>query len=181
MSENASGIAVFGSSEPREGDSLYDLAYRLGRLLAHSGHEVVSGGYSGVMEAASRGARDAGGRTLGVACSIFDWREPNRFLTEVIVTPDLFARTRELVRHSRGFVILEGKAGTLAELSLLWALHRAGCLDRRPVVLLGGRWNRLLRHLEAEGVLEQSQLQLSRVVETPEAAVDLLDRELGAR
>ena len=132
------------------------------------------------MEAASRGARDAGGRSLGVACRVFHWRRPNEFLSEVIEAPDLFLRTRELVERSRGFVILPGKAGTLAELSFLWALHRAGCLARRPVVLLGVRWKGLLRNLAVEGMLESPQLKLSRVVETPEAAVELLGRELGA-
>jgi len=174
------GIAVFGSSEPRRGDPLYEQAYRLGGLLAAGGYRVISGGYGGVMEAASRGAAEAGGQTLGVACSIFSWRQPNPFLSEVIETPDLFARTRELVEHAHGFVVMQGKSGTLAELAFLWALHRAGCLDRRPVVLLGGGWDGLLRCLEAEGVLESPQLEVNRIVESPEAAVELLDRELEA-
>ena len=178
MSDEKLGIAVFGSSEPVEGDPLYEQARRLGRLLAEAGHQVVSGAYGGVMEAASRGAVDAGGRTLGVACEIFDWRSPNDYLSEVLLTSDLFDRTRELVERSRGFVILEGKAGTLAELSFLWALQRAGCLGPRPVVLLGGRWKGLLRHLETEGMLEPSQLESSPVADTPEAAVALLGRVL---
>jgi uncharacterized protein (TIGR00730 family) len=178
MKSDASGIAVFGSSEPQPGEELYEQAYRLGELLAASGYRVINGGYGGVMEAASRGAREAGGQTLGVACSIFSWRRPNPFLTEVIEAPDLFARTRELVQRARGFVVLQGKSGTLAELAFLWALHRAGCLERRPVVLLGGGWHGLLRCLEAEGVLESSQLSVTRVVESPEAAVELLNGEL---
>jgi uncharacterized protein (TIGR00730 family) len=180
MTVEADGIAVFGSSEPRGGDPLYEQAYRLGALLAAAGYRVINGGYGGVMEAASRGAAEAGGQTLGVACTIFSWRQPNPFLSEVIETPDLFARTRELVERARGFVVMQGKSGTLAELAFLWALHRAGCLERRPVVLLGRGWNGLLRCLEAEGILEVSQLEVTRVVESPEAAVELLDGELEA-
>jgi uncharacterized protein (TIGR00730 family) len=180
MSDEIRGIAVFGSSEPVSGDPLYEQARQLGRLLAQAGHRVVSGAYGGVMEAASRGAVEAGGRTVGVACEIFSARSPNDYLSEVVLTPDLFVRTRELVVRSRGFVILEGKAGTLAELSFLWALHRAGCLGPRPVVLLGRRWKGLLRHLEAEGMLESSQLRSSPVVDTPETAVAWLGRVLEA-
>jgi len=77
-------------------------------------------------------------------------------------------------------VILPGKAGTLAELALVWALHRAGCLAGRPVLLLGARWNSLLHHLSKEGILDPSQLEASRVVETPEEAVETLRRHTAA-
>jgi len=180
MVQHPDGIAVFGSSEPQPGDPLYEQARELGRRLADAGHRVINGAYGGVMEAASRGAGEAGGTSLGIACSIFDRRGPNPYLTEVVSTPELFSRTRELVRHASGFVVLHGKAGTLAELALLWALHRAGCLDGRPVVLLGGRWRRLLAHLERDDLVDPAQLQLNQVVETPEQAVEALDRALGA-
>ena len=175
------GIAVFGSSEPVPGEPLYEQARRLGRLLAEAGFRVVSGGYGGVMEAASRGAREAGGATLGVTCAIFNRRRPNEHLGEVIETADLFARTRGLVEHSGGFVILPGKAGTLAELAFLWALHRAGCLTGRPVLLLGAQWKSLLNHLSDERILDSTQLETSRVVETPREAVEALKRHPGVR
>jgi uncharacterized protein (TIGR00730 family) len=175
------GIAVFGSSEPLPGEPLYEQARELGRLLAEAGFRVVSGGYGGVMEAASRGAREAGGAALGVTCAIFSARRPNEHLGEVIEAADLFARTRGLVDHSRGFVVLPGKAGTLAELAFLWALHRAGCLDGRPVLLLGAQWDRLLRHLWNEGILDSTQLEASRVVGTARDAVEALKQHPGTR
>jgi uncharacterized protein (TIGR00730 family) len=179
MKQDEVGIAVFGSSEPAPGEPLYERARELGRLLAEAGFRVVSGGYGGVMEAASRGAREANGATLGVTCAIFDWRRPNEHLGEVMETADLFERTRGLVERSRGFVILPGKAGTLAELAFLWALHRAGCLTGRPVLLLGAQWKRVLSHLSDEGILGQAQLEMSRIVETPREAVESLRRDPG--
>jgi len=181
MQTESRGIAVFGSSEPLPGDPAYERARRLGRLLAEAGFLVVSGAYGGVMEAASRGARAGGGRTLGVTCGIFNRRGPNEYLDEVIETPDLFARTRGLVERSWGFVVLPGKAGTLAELAFLWALHRAGCLSERPVLLLGAQWNGLLQHLSNQGILDRTQLEMSRVVGTPEEAVDSLKRHPASR
>jgi len=173
------GIAVFGSSEPLPGDLLYEQARTLGRLLAEAGHLVVTGAYGGVMEAASRGAVEAGGRTFGVACEIFNKRAPNNYLTMTSSSADLHQRQQELVDRSRGFVILQGKAGTLSELALLWALHRAGCLERRPVVLLGGVWKDLLIFLERNRILEAPQLQISDVAETPQAALDALGLRLA--
>ena len=171
-------IAVFGSSEPAAGEPLYEQARRLGGLLAEAGYRVVTGGYGGVMEGASRGAVEAGGGTVGVACAIFRGREPNRYLERVIETADLHERTRELVALSDGFVVLSGKAGTLAELAFLWALHRAGCLDRRPVILLGDPWRHLLRHLVRAGILEGPQFDVTRVVDTPEETLDILSLHL---
>jgi uncharacterized protein (TIGR00730 family) len=173
-------IAVFGSSEPAPGDPLYSTARRLGEILARSGYRVATGGYGGVMEAASRGAADAGGETLGVTCSIFRDRAPNPYLGEIVETEDLHERTRELIRRSGGFVVLSGKSGTLAELTMLWALHRAGCLGRRPVVLLGGEWRHLLRHLVRAGILESPQFDVTSVADTPEEALDILRLQLDA-
>lgn len=167
-------IAVFGSSEPGPTEPLYVVAYRLGQLLARAGFAVLSGGYGGVMEGASRGARDAGGRTAGVTCATFRDRRPNLYLDEVVVAPDLFARTRELVERARGYVVLPGKAGTLAEIAILWALERAGCLGARPVVLLGGRFGEMVAALREMDVLEPSQCNRTRIVDRPEDAVAIL-------
>lgn len=178
MSEGT--IAVFGSSEPLEDDPIYHAARETGGLLARSGWAVVTGGYGGVMEAANRGAREAGGRSIGVTCSIFSSRPPNPFLDEVVDTRDLHERQRVLIESARGFVVLPGKSGTLAELTLLWALHRAGSLGRCPVVLLGAGWVHFLRHLVQAGMIEPDQLAITRAVASPEEAVAEIDRALPA-
>jgi uncharacterized protein (TIGR00730 family) len=165
------GIAVFGSSEPRPGDREYDWAYEVGARLAAAGYTVVTGAYGGVMEGASRGAVEAGGCTLGVACELFGDRSPNAWLTERIFAPDLHDRTRLLVDRAQGFLVLPGKAGTLAELALLWALDRAGRLGGRPVVLLGAAFRPLVDLLARSGMLEPAQLQATRLADTPAEAV----------
>ena len=169
-------MAVFGSSEPTEGEPAYALARSLGHQLGAAGYTVVTGGYGGVMEAASRGAREAAGHTIGVTCEIFSHRDPNAFIDDERPTPDLFLRTRELVEAAAAFVVLPGKSGTLAELTFLWALHRAGQLGRRPIVLIGDGWRPLLRHLVQAGILELPQFDVTRVVDTPEEALDQLAR-----
>ena len=167
-------VAVFGSSEPREGEAAYRLAHDLGRALAGAGYEVVTGGYGGVMEAANRGAVEAGGATFGVTCEIFDHRDPNPFLKRELSTRDLHDRTRELIVRSHGFVVLPGKSGTLSELAFLWALDRAGCLGDKPLVLLGELWPGVLRRLEEAGILEARQRSISRLADDPGQAIEIL-------
>ena len=87
----AAKVAVFGSSEPGEEDPLYQLARSVGSLLARAGYDVISGGYGGVMEGASRGAREAGGRALGVTTSAFTRGGGNKYLSEETTEKDLLA------------------------------------------------------------------------------------------
>lgn len=149
-------------------------------LLAGLGFTVVTGGYGGVMEAACRGAQEAGGRTIGVICDIFLGRLPNPYLSEVVATRDLHDRTRELIERALGYVVLEGRAGTLAELAFLWALNRAGCLGGKPVVLLGDLWRPIVEQLKHSGVLAESQLRVTYLSDTAEEAVQLLSAGLDA-
>ena len=185
MSDRASGgaprIAVFGSSEPPPGHPDYEAARSLGRLLAERGLDVLNGGYGGVMEGASRGAREAGGRAIGVTTDEFAARGGgNAYLSEEIREPDLLLRTRTLLRLAAGFVVLPGKSGTWAELFLVWALHRAGLLGPRPAVLLGAGWPEVVADLERRGVLEPGHREVVRFAGTPEQAAALVDLGLRA-
>lgn len=173
-------VAVFGSSDPGESDPDYAAARRVGELLARAGCTVVTGGYGGVMEAASRGAREAGGRTVGITARALSplRRGPNAWLTRHIEADGLFDRTRELIEMSHGYIILPGKAGTLAELTFLWALHRARLLGRRPIVLLGDPWRGFIEKVEALGMLDPAQLAITHITATPEEAVDVILRKI---
>ena len=174
-------VAVFGGSEPIAGDVIYEDARLLGRLLAERGYAVVNGGYGGVMEASSRGARDAGGAAVGVTTDAFPSRSGgNAYLTEELREPDLFLRTRTLVERADAFVVLPGRSGTLAELAFLWALRRAGLLGDRPTVLLGEVWEELLGLLRERGVLEPEVREATRVAASPEQAANLVALGLQA-
>lgn len=173
-------MAVFGSSEPTESEPDYAMARRVGELLASEGYTVVTGGYGGIMEAASRGAREAGGRALGItARALTSMRAgPNPYLTRHIEAEGLFDRTRALIDRSLGYIILPGKAGTLAELSFLWALDRARLLGKRPIVLLGEPWRRFLTQVIALEMLDPGQLEITHLATTPEEAVAVLLKKI---
>ena len=167
-------VAVFGSSEPDPDEPLYQEAREVGRLLAQSGFWVVNGGYGGVMEAASRGAREAEGRVIGVTTSAFDRGPSNRFLDQEHREPDLFSRTRRLIELSSAFIILRGKSGTMSELTVLWALNRGGLLPPTRIVLLGEFWESLVTKLESLGMIEAEQLEITRLARTPDKAVNMI-------
>ena len=141
-------VCVFGTSDPADRASAAE-AEKLGYALAKSGFVVVTGGYGAAMEAANRGARNAGGFTLGVTCSLFS-REPNCYLDENILTHSLLERLETLLRLGDGYVAAKGGTGTLAEIALAWEYINKRIVPRRPLVLLGKFWEALPEIIQDE-------------------------------
>lgn len=138
-------ISVFGSYSPKPGEPLYELAYAVGRELARAGYVVCNGGYDGTMEASAKGAREAGGATVGVTCSIFsDYRglplKANAWIDREICSDSLFARVSRMMEMSAGFVVLEGGTGTLAEFGIVWEYVCKKLMDPRPIFVVGDFW-----------------------------------------
>ena len=172
----AEGIAVFGASDAGPDTPSWQAALEIGRGVAAAGLPVVCGGYGGVMEAASRGAREAGGEAIGVTCRVFRGRTPNRYLTLEIEEADLAARTHRLIVLARGFIVLAGGAGTLAELALLWAYRRAGALAA-PIVILDDLWESMARDLARTGRLDR---RVSGAMRFARSAGDAVRQALGS-
>jgi uncharacterized protein (TIGR00730 family) len=137
-------ITIFGSSKPQEGEPAYRSAYELGFELASAGWTICNGGYGGTMEAAAKGAKDAGGSTIGVTCNIFGRSGPNPFLDQVIETNDLFTRLTRLIEIGQAYVALPGGSGTLLELTLVWELVAKRLMDPKPIILLGRFWETVI-------------------------------------
>ena len=136
-------ITVFGSSRPEDGHADYLEALELGRVLATAGFAVCTGGYRGVMEAVSRGAREAGGRVLAVTSSFFRSRA-NRWVEEEMRVATWQERLFELVRLGDGYVACKGGTGTLVELAVVWEMLNKGAMEQRPFVVLGDFWQPIL-------------------------------------
>lgn len=180
MASHPAIVTVFGSSRPREGDADYELARSLGRELAVRGFQVCSGGYCGVMEAALRGAKEAGGRTLAVTARFFK-AEANPWIDELVAVTTWQERLFELIRLGHGFVACKGGTGTLAELAVVWEMLNKGVMKGKPFVALGDFWLPILQRVrEVEwdhGSLgNEAKTPLICDVRTPlEAAERLLD------
>ncbi len=132
-------VTIFGGAKCREGDVEYEEARLTGQLLAEAGYTICTGGYLGVMEAASRGARERGGRVLGIVMNQFK-SEPNRFLTDKVATSHFYERLQHLITRSVGFIALRGGMGTVTEVSLVWNKLQTKVIEPRPLVLLGDCW-----------------------------------------
>ncbi len=167
-------IAVFCSSRVIEGDPRYEEAHLVGRLLAEAGFAVCTGGYQGLMEAISRGAREAGGHTIGVTLAAFDPRPPNRWIVEEIKAPTFAERVQKLIMLGDGYLALAGGMGTLAEVSMAWSYLQIGAVPRRPCVLLGLAWVRLLDAFRRELIIAERDYALLQTAATPAEAVALL-------
>jgi uncharacterized protein (TIGR00730 family) len=146
MMDNKKVITVFGSSRPEEGHADYAQAVELGKALAEAGFAVCTGGYGGVMEGASRGAREAGGRVLAVTSSFFRSRA-NRWVDEEMRAATWQDRLFELVRLGDGYVACKGGTGTLVELAVVWEMLNKKAMERRPFVVLGDFWQPILERV----------------------------------
>lgn len=132
---------MFGSSRPERGTPAYEQAYALGRAIAAAGWQLCNGGYGGTMEAAAKGAVEAGGHTIGVTCRAFGRSGPNAFIRQEIPTFSLLTRLDTLVRLGDAYVVLPGGTGTLLEIALVWESLNKRLLRRdAPLVLLGDFW-----------------------------------------
>src|SRR5712671_3214451 len=139
-------ITVFGSSRPEEGHAEYEEAVELGKALAEVGFAVCTGGYGGVMEGVSRGAREAGGRVLTVTASFFKPRA-NRWVDEEITMATWQERLFELVRLGDGYVACKGGTGTLVELAVVWEMLNKRAMESRPFVILGDFWEPIVKRV----------------------------------
>jgi uncharacterized protein (TIGR00730 family) len=164
-------ITVFGSGRTKEGDAYYEAARELGAKLARSGFAVCTGGYGGVMEAVSRGAKETGGKTLGVTAQFFS-RVRNRWIEEEIRVKTWRERLFMLIERGDGFILCPGGTGTLAELGVVWEMLNKGVMGMKPVIALGEFWRpiiELIREVESDPASPWGEQQRAIVHIAPDA------------
>ncbi len=166
-------VTIFGGSKCKEGDIEYNQSYRVGEIIAEAGLTICTGGYLGVMEAASRGAREKGGRVLGIVMNQFK-AEPNRFLTDKVATNHFYERLQGLIERSIGFVALKGGMGTVTEVSLVWNKLMTGVIEPRPLVLLGDCWKPVVDSWKENLVVDDRDISLLNFADTAEEACQII-------
>lgn len=144
-------VTVFGSARTREGEPYYDLARRLGAALVGAGYKVITGGGPGIMEAANRGAKEAGGVSIGVNINLPMEQKPNPYLSRLVSFRYFFVRKVMFLKYACGAVILPGGFGTMDEFFELLTLQQTHKIPRMPVVLMGSDfWDGLLEWVKSE-------------------------------
>jgi uncharacterized protein (TIGR00730 family) len=147
-------VTIFGSSLPSERTAAYEEARELGRMLAEGGFAVCNGAYGGLMEASARGAREAGGHTIGVTCSIWP-RSANPWIAQEVRTASFPERIMTLIALGDAYVALPGGTGTLAELALVWEMMNKSALSatvggKKPLLIVGSYWQPVISCLDQE-------------------------------
>jgi uncharacterized protein (TIGR00730 family) len=173
MNDKEKIVTIFGGSRCGEKSTEYAQAREVGGRLAEAGFTICTGGYLGVMEAASRGAREKGGRVLGIVMNQFKG-EPNRFLTDKVATNHFYERLQHLIDRSVGFIAIRGGMGTVTEVSLVWNKLQTRVIEPRPLVLLGECWTPFIKALQENLVVSDADVSHLSFAETPEDAVKVI-------
>jgi uncharacterized protein (TIGR00730 family) len=169
-------VTVFGSARYDETHPYYALGREVGRGLARVGFTVMTGGGPGLMEAANRGAREAGGRSVGCNIELPEEQVPNPYLDRSVTCRYFFVRKVLLFKYSYAFIALPGGLGTLNELLEALTLIQTGKIANFPVVLLGTAYWRplqsMLRHLALAHTIDAKDLDLLLITDQVGAALD---------
>jgi len=169
-------VTVFGSARFREGHRYYEQAREMGRTLAEAGFAVMTGGGPGIMEAANRGCKEAGGYSLGANITLPHEQMPNPYIDKFMEFEHFFVRKVIMVKYSCAFVVCPGGFGTLDEIFETLVLMQTGKIDDFPVVALGnGFWGPMLdffqKSLVAEGTISPADVDLLRLADTVDEAM----------
>ena len=168
-------VTVFGSARFPETHRYYELARRVGSLLARDGFTVMTGGGPGVMEAANRGAKEAGGRSIGCNIELPQEQKPNAYLDRWLTFRYFYVRKVMLVKCSYAFIAMPGGFGTLDEITETATLIQTGKISHFPLVLMGTEfWKPFLDFLQdtlvREGTIDSDDVHHFFVTDSPEGA-----------
>jgi uncharacterized protein (TIGR00730 family) len=179
-------VTVFGSARFPEGHPWYELAREVGRAIAREGWTVMTGGGPGIMEAANRGAREAGGVSVGCNIALPREQKPNPYLDRFVEFEHFFVRKVMLVKYSHAFVALPGGFGTMDEAFETLTLAQTGKTRALPFVAMGSAyWQRLRDFLRetmvAAGTIDADDLSLIQMTDAVDEAMEIMRRGFAER
>jgi len=181
LKEIGRAVTIWGSARASEGDRWYRAAREAGRLLACAGYAVITGGGPGIMEAANRGALEAGGVSIGVNIELPTEQKPNRYTTKLISCRYFFTRKVMFVKYTCGFIIFPGGYGTLDELTEALTLIQTRRIHQFPVVLMDRScWKGLIDWMDttlvARGYVDETDMRIFTVTDDPAEAVRVIQQ-----
>lgn len=175
------GVSIFGSARIKSGHPQYQAAQETAALLARAGFAVITGGGPGIMEAANRGAFEAGGVSIGCNIELPFEQAPNPYQTRALSFKYFFVRKTMFVKYSCAFIIFPGGFGTLDEFFESLTLIQTRKIKNFPVVLVGSDyWGGLVKWMEdkllAEGMISPADQLLLTVSDSPAEVVEIISR-----
>lgn len=180
LAELGPAISVFGSARTKPDNPEYQMARKVGEMLADRDMAVITGGGPGIMEAANRGAVEGGGTSVGLGIELPHEQGMNKWVDLGINFRYFFARKTMFIKYSLGFVVLPGGFGTMDELFEALTLVQTHKIKQFPIVLMNSAyWQGLVDWLQNSmvpaGTINPEDMDLIHVVNTPEEAVDIIE------
>ncbi len=174
-------VTIYGSARIEPGDELYEQTAEIARRLGELGFSIITGGGPGVMEAANKGAKEAGVTSVGLNIELPEEQYPNPYVTKSLTFNHFFIRKVMLVKYAMAFVIMPGGLGTLDELTEVLTLMQTHKIKPFPVVLFNSQyWRGFLNWLKtttlARGFISEVDVNLLRVSDRPEEVVEAVQK-----
>lgn len=172
-------VAIFGYADAVEHGDLFQSVREVSKKLAEAGYIVVDGGGPGVMRAATIGAKEGGGRVIGVTLYAedvpnFEGRDPKNLFDEEIKTKSYVERTLALMRTGQVYIVFNGGSGTLSELGMAWGLAKLYFGHHKPIILYGKFWENIINALKENMLLRPQELEVYKIVDNPEEVLDAI-------
>lgn len=176
-------VTIFGSARFESSNPYYELGVKVGILLAQEGFTVITGGGPGLMEAANRGAKSVGGKSIGCNIELPEEQKPNQYLDKVIHFRYFFARKIMLMKYSYAFIFLPGGLGTLDEMTEAMTLIKAGKLYDFPVILIGkDYWMGFRKWIDEilvkSGAVSQDNLNFVFLIDDPTEMIGIIQSSI---
>lgn len=181
LSDVKRAVSIFGSSRVKPDSSYYRLAERAAKTFSKAGYAIITGAGSGIMEAANRGAKEAGGESIGLNILAPIQQKPNKYLTRVIEFRYFFCRRVMFAKYSQAFLIFPGGYGTMDEFLEAITLIQTSRMAPRPVILFNRKyWQGLIdwfkNNLRKNEMIDVKDLDIFSIVETPQEALEIINR-----
>ncbi|MEO8233247.1 MAG: LOG family protein [Ignavibacteriota bacterium] len=173
-------ITIFGSALPKEDDAQYKFAYQLGASLIKNGFNICTGGYGGIMNAASKGAFDNGGLVYGVTVDLWN-SEPNPYITIEVREEKLFERITKLLELGDAYVILQGGTGTLLEFAAVWEFANKNLQSPKPIICHSQMWKEIAAVINNQMIVENRRTDLIKCFDSVEEIVQYLKSHFEVR
>jgi len=170
-------ITIFGSSKPLNNEEQYLTAYQLGKQLAQAGFDICTGGFNGIMKAASKGAREGGAEAIGVTVNLWSTKT-NQYVSKEIVCDILFERIDKLIELGDEFVVLQGGSGTLLELAAVWEYFNKGLLNEKPIACHSNIWKVIVSAMNEQMKLEGRNFEMVKTFDTIDEISDYFKANL---
>lgn len=174
-------IAIFGHSDTKENVKLFKEVFEVSKALSQAGYTIVDGGGPGVMLAASLGAKEAGGKVIGVTfypkdITNFEGRDLRNRLDEEIKTQSYVERTLTLLKEGQVYLIFNGGTGTISEFGMAWGMARLYFGHHKPLILYGKFWNNVIKAFKKNMLLREEEMKVFKVVNSPEGVLEAINK-----